>query len=1666
MSYPILYKANESNFNHLGVSVLSDALSCLVTRERNGIYILEMEYPVDGKDAQKIKEGMIIKTDAGYRAKNQKFIVSQIIDNMNGTKKVYCKHISQVKTMMNAIKPNVSVAGSAQAALRVWRENLLDSSSEFTVWSDVPGDNLTVWDIEEIENAREALGGKKGSILDVWGGEYEFDNLNIKLHNQMGRDVATIIAYGRNLTDLEQELSILETYTSIYPFKKTTESVEVEKDGNKTTEQQDKLIFLPEFFINSEHANKFTHKRILKVDFSSEEEIETVEQLRKHAEKYIKDNNVGVPKVNLTIKYQDLSKVEGVWANSVLEEVDLCDRVKVYYEDLGITNESAKVIKVVWNVLLDENYEIEIGDSKSSFVESSGVASQADLSELKKEVTGLLHDAEYDKKIKEAHEAFIRYFNEESQKIKTEVKDGIEKERLRALREEDRISREINSKISEATKDIPKIRSNYQKDIDKTKRDLESLVVGRIDSIQIPDVSSIVNTKIREERSTTENLINEKIANIEPISVGARNYILNSDRSIVLSGGETRSLTLSDDFLNNLDSLRGQTLIASVHIQNVNASGQATQYPANSALEMRIEYEDGEKQWLTAFNGDSNFSGRVFGKLKVKDKPIAKIGKIELYNRFSNGRSDLTRPMIEIANTQSDWRPAEEDSKGYLDNKFSEYKRNIDGEISRFSGVVDGATKVANEAKTTATSVQSILSSITPRFNANGSLKEFKNFENSYNRTANETREKLANLDSRFNSNGTVKNISNITAEINRTADSIREDLRKVNQKFNADGSLKEFKNFENSYNRTANETSRKLEELTSYRNADMTRRDEIIRATSSETARQINAERETIRRDYIAKSRYEEDVRGLTRRFNEQIDSLNFGARNYAEDYNFSRNLWEYTQGDVSRQDYNFNDGVYTLTSITNNWKQLQIHSKTGSRANNNNSSTALAQLEKGKQYTLSFQAKRISGSSEVWVSLRENRKSAENIGRIFKTFTITDDWKTYEVTTDSLEISPEFDFWRIILGYSQVGKVAFKKVELTQSRRRTDAGQALEDSQFFADRKVAEYRQTVDGTLSRLEQSDRDSNRKISTIEQNINNITSSLSTTSADLNRYKTERNQTDRQISDKVTSLENNALKIGDIQINSDNIRLGASKTIDKATIASMVVTTPEAVKAITDSFVVTANHENLLRKDSDRNFTINNTRDKYASNWYQNTGDFKLKAGDEFLIKGEITNSNSSHRSNIGIHADTTSGGKWWYVPFAQAGETGERTVTLKLPEEVNDLNITKYRIGANISAYSDHGSRTFANMYVIKKKDASLIVDGSVTARHIKSESIETGHFKTGALSAHIAKINAIESENVKLRNALIDNLMIDNAIVNRLKANSIFAAYLNSITIDASQINGGVISANVKYRIGTKGQIAPFSTGVRFTVPENESSNRGVGFQVSGKQNGNINKGINVYKLDDFSSPDKPRQDYGDTLMTVHGQILAGFQFENDINGKVDNFLGKVVCTNLHENRPIRLVGFNGAKLKPIHALSWGEGGGLGGQKIVFTYGGRNNVNTFMVNVAQSYSDEKLKTDIEDSDVNAVDFISKLKFKKFKWRGDIGEVAGMADVEVGLIAQDIEKIEDNLVSDVNKYKELEYNRLSMYSMKAVQELIEENKILKERLEKIEKMLEDKYNEI
>lgn len=354
---PILYKANEATFETYGLGEI-DATKALVTRERNGNYTLYIEYPASGRLASVFKNDMRIKSDAGLRTKNQTFYISRILKSSKGIIKIYAKHISHLTEFM-AIRNKTIVNGTASSALSIWASNTL-GGVRFDTWSDITTSNQTSWDIANVKNAREALGGREGSILDVWGGEFEFDNTTIRLHKQLGRKSPIVLEYGRNILSAEDEQDIEATYTSIYPYATYTP----ESTGSTDGRTEAITVELPEKYIDSKYVGLYNERRVEIVDFSSsfkEKEVPTADKLKALANAYIINNNVGLPKINTKIEYVDLSNAQDHASNQILEEAELCDIVPIYYPPIGITSEDGKLTTIVFDVLRGVNDSVEVG---------------------------------------------------------------------------------------------------------------------------------------------------------------------------------------------------------------------------------------------------------------------------------------------------------------------------------------------------------------------------------------------------------------------------------------------------------------------------------------------------------------------------------------------------------------------------------------------------------------------------------------------------------------------------------------------------------------------------------------------------------------------------------------------------------------------------------------------------------------------------------------------------------------------------------------------------------------------------------------------------------------------------------------------------------------------------------------------------------------------------------------------------------------------------------------------------------------------------------------------------------------------------------------------------------------------------------------------------------
>lgn len=366
---PKLYAADAFEYVTEGLGRLTECVSCTVMEERNGEYECQFEYPIGGKLYEQIKNGCVITCPHNETGDLQPFVIYRISKPINGVATFYAHHVSY---LLSGIVLDPFRATSCASALSAMRD-VGQPYNPFTYWTDKVTE--AEFRVDVPVSARAILGGMEGSILDVFGGgEYEFDKYQVKLWQNRGTDSGVTIRYGKNLTDITDELDTLDVYDSVVPYWLSSE-----EDGQ--------CIYGGVVVATGVSSPT----RTVVMDLSGEyQNAPTVAQLESKAQTILDRRRSWIPKRNIKIDFVALWQTEEYAQIAPLERVNLCDTVTVVYPELDV-NVSAKVIKTVYNVLLDRYDEIELGEPRSSF--GDVITAQTDAALAKVPTTSMMQAA-------------------------------------------------------------------------------------------------------------------------------------------------------------------------------------------------------------------------------------------------------------------------------------------------------------------------------------------------------------------------------------------------------------------------------------------------------------------------------------------------------------------------------------------------------------------------------------------------------------------------------------------------------------------------------------------------------------------------------------------------------------------------------------------------------------------------------------------------------------------------------------------------------------------------------------------------------------------------------------------------------------------------------------------------------------------------------------------------------------------------------------------------------------------------------------------------------------------------------------------------------------------------------------------------------------------------
>lgn len=360
---PILFEKTENAFLTNGICRLRDAISAVVTEERNGIYELNLQYPVDGANFDLIQCGRIIGVRHDDTNDIQPFDIVSYSRPIDGVVTFHCVHISYRQngltvsgTNINSLADALTLLGNATPSNPFTYETDITSSAYMAAADGIP------------RTVRQMLGGVEGSILDAYGGEYEWDKFKVILHANRGETKDFTIRYGLNMTDYDEETDYQGTYTSVIPY---WTSGDVTVKGSK---------------VNSGLVSYNGREICIPLDLSEKFETKpTAAQLKTKAQSMISQANL--PNQNIKVDFvrlQDLGEYEQFES---LLQCKLCDSIKVVFPRYGMTG-TFKIVKTVYDVLLERFEEMELGALQVTLAEALGISNSPE----KESIVGSIED--------------------------------------------------------------------------------------------------------------------------------------------------------------------------------------------------------------------------------------------------------------------------------------------------------------------------------------------------------------------------------------------------------------------------------------------------------------------------------------------------------------------------------------------------------------------------------------------------------------------------------------------------------------------------------------------------------------------------------------------------------------------------------------------------------------------------------------------------------------------------------------------------------------------------------------------------------------------------------------------------------------------------------------------------------------------------------------------------------------------------------------------------------------------------------------------------------------------------------------------------------------------------------------------------------------------------
>ena len=1403
---------------------LNAAYADEIVQEDNSTYQLSFRFPTSDPLWEKLKEETFLTADDLHG--EQDFVIFEV-EKKHGYIQVYA---NQVFTLLNnyVVNPISLDRQTGSTALSRFAGSIT-RNNPFSFFSDI--EDRHTFNIGS-KNAMEAFAKDKHSILGQWGGDLVRHGYQVRLLKNGGSENESLFMYKKNLSSYQHKTSTKSLKTRI------TFTTTVKGDEEKAPDRTFTVT------IDSPLINKYSqiYEDVIEVN---DQDVKDEASLRKYGEQYYR--------TSLCDMMEDSLEIEVVGQSDV--PVQMFDIVSLFHEVYNL-DVRKKITKYTYSPMAKKLKSIGFGQFQSGLANAIGNAVSDAVKDETQQLQGNF-ERQLARELKNANLAFDR----QKEELVNQFTDGLNSTKARAEEVNQELSDTINQRF-DSFENGP-LQDAKRRAIEALQNaGASSLLAQEAKRIGLDSIAKLEEFKTQATSaqmtlsSDLDDLANEVLSKQEQIKdevdeqvealiqtkkelAGVKSaqatYEETTTRRLSeltnLAGGKASKSELiqtAEELASKIASVQasGRNLfLNSLFKQNISKTGIWTTSTYEAAIDSTDKYLGHNALKIVG----QNPSGRDGGNPKITYPALGQFGKV-IFGSTTN--QDVTISFYAKANKNGIMLRSRLGNIWYKTGNVT-----LSTEIKRY--VIHIPKSWTNESKQTTNEWLF-------DFNQEGTVWiwmpkfEISDVDTSYSEAPEDIDGRISTVESTFKQRADA-----LDAGVNRLTEGLRTKADISSLNVTAENIRQSVKSLETS---TQNKLDKKLS-MAEFEVRASGIRQEIVNATKDKADKTL--------------------VVAEAGKLREEFSKMKVGSRNYAEDYDFSRGLWHYSQGDNSPQDWTISNGEYNVKGTTNTWKQMQINSKEGSRSSWK-SSTALLDLELGETYTLSFQGICYSGSSSVWLSLRANRTVSGNPEIIPGTFNLTSSWQTYQVTIPALTKPVNFDFWRIILGYDGIGHVAFRKVELTRSSTRIDAGPAPEDGKTDLVVAKSEFQKTAEGLSAKLatvetyisQDGQRQEALRRYTREESAKQATSVRELVTKDyvgkatyqedvkginqkIEAVKTSANkETASQIASYRQSVDG---KFTDISSQITTYKQGADNQISnlKTQVATNKDNAERQMGRISDQ--VSANKANA---DSQFKNVTNQLARKVE------TTDFQRVKETSQLYERILGNTENGIADKVARMAMTS---QLFQVEVSK--NEGLKTVQRQLADSwsVQNINsagdlISGINFGANGHNRLD-GKLTHIT--------GETLIDKAV----IKSamiDKLKTANFEAGSVTTVVLDAEAVTAEKVKFDDAFIKRITAKDALIEGIISKQAFINHLNSITIDADRITGGNLSATNgamkidlnkgQYEVYTEkaamrrvvagypNQFIKFDTGIQ-EVAGNRETKSGVtviGSNSDGTENGN----------------------------------------------------------------------------------------------------------------------------------------------------------------------------------------------------------------------------------